>query len=219
MEDFTAIVLGPTGLVGGYVIDQLLDHKEYKRTKVLHRRMVDKAHGKLVQHEIDFDDLNNHKELFQADHLYCCLGTTIKKAGSNEAFRKVDFDYAINTAKIAQEQGVKKFIVVSSIGANPKSKIFYNRLKGEMEEAVKEIGFESTGIFRPSILDGPRKEKRPAEQTGLTLMKALSFAFIGKFKRYRPIHAETVATAMVKFGVSPNEGVHVFESDEIKEIA
>ncbi|MEX2604924.1 MAG: NAD(P)H-binding protein, partial [Gracilimonas sp.] len=152
----TAIVIGATGLVGSQVLDQLLEDKSYQKVKVFHRRSTGVVHPKLEEHIVDFKELDSWKSLIAGDELYSALGTTIKKAGGQEAQYTIDFTYQYETAKAAAENGVKKFALVSSAGANPKSRAFYTKLKGELDEAVKELPFEVTVILRPSILAGNR---------------------------------------------------------------
>jgi uncharacterized protein YbjT (DUF2867 family) len=212
----TALVLGGTGLVGGELLRALLADDRYTTVIALVRRDLPIQHPKLRQQKIDFDAIG---EIPAADDLFSALGTTIARAGSQEAFRKVDFDYVHDIARAAHASGAEQFLLVSSLGADSRSKIFYNRIKGEIEDAVGRIGFEGTQIFRPSILSGERSEKRTGEKIGNAVMGALSWAMIGPLRKYRPIGAATVARAMVAVAAAAPKGVNVFESDLIEEIA
>src|SRR5687768_2706920 len=175
-EERTALVLGGSGLVGGEILRRLLEEKRYTKVIALVRSELRLSDPKLEQQRVDFNAIGN---IPPADDLYCALGTTIAKAGSKEMFRKVDFTYVYEVARAARRSGTRQFLLVSSLGASSGSSIFYNRVKGEIEEAVGKIGFDGTQIFRPSILVGERDEKRPAEKIGTIVMSALSFAMLG----------------------------------------
>lgn len=219
MSKRTAIVLGPTGLIGNHLLNLLLTDTDYEKVKVFHRRRVLKIHDKMEHHEIDLDKLERMKAQFNGNDVFCCLGTTMKKAGSKEAFKKVDHDYPVKAAGIAYENGVENFLLVSAIGADKDSRFFYNQVKGEVEEDIISKKVSSVYIFRPSILEGERNEIRIGEKVGLIVMKGLSFLMWGKFKKYRPIKGETVAEAMIKKAKSGETGVHIYESAAIKKIA
>jgi len=140
--------------------------------------------------------MNAHAEIFHVDVLVCCLGTTIKKAGSQDAFRKVDYSYALNAARLAKEAGAKACILMSAIGASPKSSVFYSRVKGELEEAIRALGFSYLSIYQPSLLLGQRQEHRTAEGLGMAVMPVANRALVGPLRKYRAIEAETIAAAM-----------------------
>ncbi len=209
----TAIVIGATGLVGSEVLDLLLEDGRYQKVKVFHRRSTGIKHPKLEEHIVDFDKLDSWKHLLTGDEFYSALGTTIKKAGSQEAQYTIDFTYQFETAKAAAENGVRKYSLVSSAGANYQSRMFYSRLKGELDEAVKDLPFEVITILRPSILDGDRNEDRPGEKFGLLLARL--FTKIPGLKKYRPILGKKVAEGMVNSLHKCTPGYHVFELDEI----
>ena len=209
----TAIVIGATGLVGSHVVKQLLQNDRYGTIKVFHRRNTGLDHEKLEEHTVGFENIEDWKNLLKGDELYSCLGTTIKKAGSQEAQYTVDYTYQFETAKAAAENGVKKFSLVSSAGANADSRAFYTKLKGELDEAVKDLPFEVITILRPSILDGDRKEDRLGESIGLFLAKL--FTKIPGLKKYRPIFAGKVAEGMINSLKKCPPGYHIFELDEI----
>lgn len=209
----TAIVIGATGLVGSQVLLSLLGDDRYGKVKVFHRRKTGFQHPKLEEHVIDFDRIEEWKSELVADELYSALGTTIKKAGSQEAQYTVDFTYQFEVAKLASENEVEKFSLVSSAGADPQSKAFYPKLKGELDEAVKDLPFDVITILRPSFLDGDRKENRPGESIGIRLARI--FTKIPGLGKYRPIPAKTVAEGMIRSLNSCPRGTHIFELDEI----
>lgn len=190
----SAIVFGATGLIGSFLVKQLLDDARYGEVKIFGRRSTGLTHPKLDEYIIDFEKLDIFRDRVKGDELFCCLGTTIKAAGSEAAFRKVDFEWVRWSAVSAAENGVPKFFVISSVGAKADSSNFYLRTKGEMEKAVSALKFEKCVILRPSMLLGPRKEFRFGELVGKIFMRAFSFLVP---KRYKGVQAETVARAMI----------------------
>ncbi len=218
METRTALLIGASGLVGSYVLQQLLAMSIYNKVTVLVRRPLGVSHAKLQELVVDFEHLREHAHAFKVDDIYCCVGTTIKKAGSKEAFRAVDYHIPVETAKFASAQGAKQYLLVSSLGANAKSLFFYMRTKGEVEEALKKHPFKAIHILQPSMLLGPRKEKRFGEKFGQIFMKLVEPLLIGGLKKYKAIHAETVAKAMIKIALEEKQGTHVYISDELAEI-
>lgn len=211
----TALLLGATGLVGSHVLPLLLEHDRWDRVVTLGRRPMPEADAGHAHHVVDFDRLAEHPDLFRCDDVFCCLGTTIKDAGSEEAFARVDRDYPFEAAQLAHGQGARQYLLVSSLGANPKSPFFYARVKGEVEEALKDVGFESLSIFRPSQLAGARREERPKEKVALGLLKLFSPVLVGPLRQYRATPARAVAEAMVGVAAERPGGVHVFEADAI----
>jgi uncharacterized protein YbjT (DUF2867 family) len=214
----TALLLGATGLVGGHVLDLLLADPAYRRVTVLTRRPLARMDSKLDQRTADFDRLRDHEISFAVDDVYCCLGTTIAQAGSEDAFRRVDHDYVVEAARLASEHGGRRFLLVSAAGANAKSRIFYNRVKGEAEDAVLALPLEGGAILRPSLLLGERTEHRAGESMAQRIMPAMGWMFVGPLRRYRAIEASTVARAMVRLAKQRTHGVRVLESDEIQRI-
>lgn len=212
----TAIIAGASGLVGGLCLEIILNDDRYDTVIAPVRKQLPVENPKLRQHIVDFDDLRASAGIFRGDDLFCCLGSTMKKAGSREAFRKVDYDYPRALAGISLEHGIKRFLIVSALGADPGSKIFYNRVKGDVEAAVRSMPFEAVHIFRPSMLLGARFESRPAERIGGAMMRALAFLMAGPLKNYRAITAEAVARAMVEAAHSGARGVVVHESGEMQ---
>lgn len=191
----TAIVIGATGLVGSHLLQQLLDDHRYSKVLVLHRRSTGIIHPKLEERIIDFDEPDTWNNLVKGDHLFSALGTTMIKAGSEEAQYRIDYTYQYNVAKIAAQNNVTGCALVSSIGARSDSKNFYLRMKGELDEAVQDLGFESLAIFKPSFLDGDREEFRFGEKVGILFAKL--FSWIPSIRKYRPVKAEIVAKAMI----------------------
>ena len=209
----TAIIIGATGLVGSQVLNLLLEDKRYSKIKVFHRRTTGINHPKLEEHIIDFDEIEEWKELITGDELYSALGTTIKKAGSQEQQYTIDYTYQYEVAKAAAENGVKKYSLVSSAGADYESRMFYSRLKGELDDDVKNLPFKVIAILRPSILAGDRNERRLGESVGMFFIKFLTK--IPGLKKYRPISGETVAKGMINSLHRCPKGYHIFELDEI----
>jgi uncharacterized protein YbjT (DUF2867 family) len=211
-EPRSALLAGATGLVGSFLLRRLLESSGYARVTVWARRDIGVAHPKLKCEKADFERL--HERRVEAEDVFCCLGTTIKKAGSQDAFRQVDYDYPVALAIAAAGGGARRLLVVSALGANPDSGIFYNRVKGEMEIAVRAAGVPATIFFRPSLLSGPRAEVRRGERIGEVIGKVLG-PLLGK---YRPIHADLVAAAMVRAALEDRRS-GVIESGEIRRLA
>jgi uncharacterized protein YbjT (DUF2867 family) len=212
----TALIAGATGLVGSELVKIIMESNEYKAIHVLTRKSLNHNSPKIVEHIIDFDKLADFRPEIQIDHIYCTLGTTIKKAGTKENFRKVDFEYVLNLSKIAKENQSKKFLVVSSLGANAKSLIFYSRVKGEAETALKKLSLPHLFIFRPSLLLGNRQEHRAGEKTAASVYKVLAPIFSGPLKKYKGVEAKKVANAMVQMALAIEEPFSILESDKIQ---
>ena len=219
MSTRTALLIGATGLTGGQLLHELLNNATYSKVVAIVRKPLTLHHPKLENLVVDFEKLDLYKEQIKADDVYCAIGTTIAKAGSQEAFRKVDFDYPLQIAKLALWNGARRFILVSSAGANPKSSIFYSRTKGELEEALKALKYEAVIILRPSILLGDRKEQRTGEAMGMFVAEKLSFLFAGPLKAYRGTPVDLLAKQMVKLGTGIGKGIRVVENIEIFELA
>jgi len=215
----TALIIGSTGLIGSQLLELLLESKEYSTVISFVKRDSGIQHPKLKQHIIDFDKQETYKELVVGDDFFCTIGTTIKNAGSQEAFRKVDFEYPQQFAKIALENKVKHFLIVSSLGADANSSNFYLKTKGEIEDFIKKYPFESVSVFKPSLLLGNRNEFRLGEKIGIFFMKLFSFLLIGNLRKYKPIQSKAVANAMFIIAQKNNKGFHTIESDSIQEIA
>ncbi len=218
MKGKSALLVGASGLVGGYCLRAILDSDRYSKVDILVRKQLPLKHEKLEQHLINFDYLERFSSVIKGDDVYCCLGSTMKKAGSREAFRTVDFGYPYEIAKIAVENGAKQFLIVTAIGSSTKVPVFYSRVKGDVEEAISKVGFGGVHIFRPSFLLGDRKEKRPLEDFLIGLGRATTFSMVGSFRRYRPIKGEVIAGAMVYIAGQESSGVTIYESEQIQEI-
>jgi uncharacterized protein YbjT (DUF2867 family) len=214
----TAIVIGSTGLVGNRLTRKLLNDDHYTLVKIFVRKTSSITHPKLEEHVVDFEKLEQWKNKITGDELYSAMGTTIKKAGSKEAQYKIDFTYQYECAKAASENGVGKYLLVSSAGANSKSGNFYLRMKGELDEIVSELPFKQISIFRPSFLAGERKERRRGEAIGISAVNFLA-GIIPPLRKYRPIGAETVAEAMIKTASQTNSSkLMIYELEQIFQI-
>jgi uncharacterized protein YbjT (DUF2867 family) len=211
-----AILAGATGLVGSECLRLLLNH--YDSVTALVRRPSNLAHPKLTERQIDFDRIGTI-EIPPGAHVYCALGTTIKKAGSEEAFRQVDYEYPRMLASRAAAAGDARFMLVSSVGASAHSKNFYLRVKGELEEAVRALPLQSVHIFRPSFLMGNRAEKRSGEALGIGIARVLGLVMVGPLKKYHAIPAATVAAAMVAARNKSLQGCFVHHYDEMVRLA
>ena len=214
----TATIIGATGLIGGYVLEELLHDTYFDTVRILIRRPLNISHPKLEKKLVDFNDSDSLLvALSNSDVVFCSIGTTQKKVkGDKEAYRKIDFDIPVKIARLSKMTGCEKFILVSAVGANSKSYTFYLKLKGEVEDTVKEVGLKSLHIMRPSFLMGERKEFRMGEAIGSVLMKIFSFAIPAK---YKAIQAKDVAKAMIAIAKKNEEGIFVCEYNEIKELS
>ena len=207
-----ALLVGATGLVGSRLLERLLDETIYSNVAVWARRPLALSGPGLKVETIDFERLAEHE--VEADHVFCCLGTTMKQARSEQAFRRVDYDYPVALAQAAKRGGATRLLVVSALGANAASRIFYNRVKGEMEAAVASAGVPKTYIFRPSLLTGHRDTPRLGERIGQAVGAVLG-PLLG---RYRPIDAGLVAAAMLKAALGDTRP-GVIESEQIRALA
>ncbi|MTI18597.1 oxidoreductase [Rhodobacteraceae bacterium RKSG542] len=215
MTNKSAIVLGATGLIGSHLLKQLLADESYGKVTVLVRRPLEIDDPKFEQHVVDFADLSSIAPLMKADDVFCCLGTTHKKAGSKEAFYAVDFTLVHELAKLAKAGDCEHSLMVSSIGANPKASSSYMKTKGEIEQAIADLNFPRTSIFRPSLLLGERKEYRVGEGLSEAFMRPLAPLMLGPLKRYRPIAAAQVAKGMIATAHLKGQGLEVYQSDQI----
>lgn len=210
----TAIVIGASGLVGQQLVNQLLIHQEFEKVKIFVRRKIGLSHPKLDELVIDFDQPETWKDQIKGDVAFSTMGTTIKKAGTKENQYRIDFTYQYEFALHAAENGVPVFVLVSSLGANPKSAVFYSRMKGELDDAVSRLPFQKTLIFRPSILDGNRQEKRAGEKIGLVISRFLT-RFI--LKKYQPTPVDTLAQKMIESALDTKYGFRIISGSEIVE--
>ncbi len=205
----TAVVAGATGMVGIRLLRQLATSKDYAEVRVLGRRPPAQTHPKFRFIETDFGDLDPHAAALAVDDVFCCLGTTIRKAGSQPAFERVDYHMVVDLARAARKAGAKRFLVVSAVGASERSPAFYSRVKGRMEQAVSSLPFEAVHIVRPSLLLGERAERRPGERLAQFAAPLLSPLLAGPLAKYRAVDANEVATALMQLAHRADSGVHV----------
>jgi uncharacterized protein YbjT (DUF2867 family) len=214
-----AVIAGASGLIGSHLLDILLQSDYYDEVLALVRKELPISNKKLVQLVVDFEKLNEYKPSIAGHAIFCCLGSTKKKTPDLAIYRKIDYEYPLKLAVLAKENGVKHYHLVSAIGANPEAPNFYTKMKGEVEEAIKQVGIKCLHIYEPSLLTGDRKESRPAERFAIALMKIINPLLFGSLKKYRSIPAETVARAMYKQSLKTEEGTFVHSSDRIKLLA
>ena len=213
----TAIVFGSTGLIGGHLVNQLIQDNYYTKIKIFVRSKTSINNEKVEVINIDFNNLGNHKTEITGDDCFFCIGTTKQNSPDKNDYQKVELDIPKEIAQIAKANSVKSFIFVSSIYANPNSSGNYVKFKGLVEEELKRLNFSKLGILRPSFLMGKRKENRVGEKIGIFTFSALSPLLFGPFKKMRPINSENVAKAMIKIANSNLEKT-VYESNEIVEL-
>ena len=208
-------IVGASGLVGSHLVQQLVESSQVTEVIALTRSPLLSSHPKVKNQIVDFETLPS----IPADVYVSCLGTTIKVAGSKDAFRKVDHDYVLNFGKMAEKAGGKKLYVVSAMGANPQSSVFYNRTKGEMETDIARLLIPEIGVLRPSLLLGHRKESRPLEVAAQKAFPVLNGLLQGPFKKYRAIHAKDVARAIFRLISNGSPGFSVYDSDQIQSLS
>jgi uncharacterized protein YbjT (DUF2867 family) len=210
MSPRDVLVVGATGLVGRQLLDLLAQEETVQRVHAIVRRPPPDppATDRVLFTVADFDNLDPDADAFRADQVFCALGTTIRAAGSQAKFRHVDFDYPLAVAQIAADRGASHFLLISALGARADSRIFYNRVKGELEDALRRLPFRSLTIARPSFLLGDRNQTRPGETIG-RLLGRLAPA------RYRSVHARRVASALVLAARSDQPGLHVLENHDL----
>jgi uncharacterized protein YbjT (DUF2867 family) len=212
----SALVAGATGLVGSHVLAQLLADAHWSRVVTVGRRTTGQQHAKLEQRVLDLGDLETVSDLPHVEDVFCCLGTTIKQAGSQPAFRLVDHDFVVGVARAGLRAGATQFLLVSAIGADPESRVFYSRVKGETEAAIRKLSYEAVQIFRPSLLLGDRPEFRLGERIATLGAPVMTGLLFGRLRRYRPIQAATVARAMVTTAKEAPRGPNVYEYDAMQ---
>lgn len=213
----TAILIGATGLVGAACLEHLLESPAYRKVIAVSRRPVPLKHRKLVRVETPFEQLANALEGHRADDAFCCLGTTIRQAGTKAEFHKVDYGYALEFADVTRRQGATHFLLVSALGANAHSPVFYNRVKGLLEKEVAALGFSRLSIFRPSLLLGTRGQARPAEALGIRLSGLISPFLRGPLSRVHPVPGVDLGAALVACAEAEGPaGKQVFHYDDIR---
>ncbi len=219
MGNKTAVIIGATGLIGRQLVKDLLSSDVYSQLNILTRKSTGFEDYRIKEFQVDFDKLDELENCFEAEDVFCCIGTTIKKAGSKEEFIKVDYQYPIQIGKIVKKTDKhEKFLVVTAVGANPNSSIFYNRVKGEVERDLKEIGLPSLHIFQPSLLLGERDEFRFGELIGKKISAFLSFFLIGSEKKPWAIDSSSVARAMFLVAQRKGDGAFSYDPYKIRKI-
>lgn len=215
----SVLLFGASGLTGQHCLQLLLENDHYQKVLIAVRAPLSIQHKKLSQVVVDFSDIESNDSLFDVDEVFCCIGTTIKKAGSKAAFNSIDHNLVVNIAKLAKSHAVKKFLVISALGASPNSRSFYNQTKGKMEANLKSLNMNDTYVFRPSLLLGDRQEYRFAEQAAAMLCKVIPFW--GPLKALEPISASILASAMVNVANTECLGsaFQIIENQDIKSIA
>jgi uncharacterized protein YbjT (DUF2867 family) len=227
----TAIVAGATGLVGGELVQCLLESPYYNRVIILVRKITNLKHDKLIEIVVDYENLDAEQREFDIHQtpyygmnfekaiVFCVLGTTMKIAQSKEAFRKVDYQYPLQLAELAQKHGAEQFHVVTAMGSNPDSTIFYSQVKGQLEIALKQLNLQSLHIYHPSLILGNRTEFRFGERIGTVFMRALSLVLVGGLRKYKAIHARTIAQGMMYASQKKQAGTYLYEYNDITKFA
>jgi uncharacterized protein YbjT (DUF2867 family) len=205
--------------VGGHLLELLLAEEAYGGVTALGRRALGRQHRKLAERVVDFRRLAEIEDFPAAEDVFCCLGSTIGRAGSREAFREVDHDYVLELARRSLAAGARQFLIVTSMGSDPTAPLFYCRVKGDVERALKQLPFEALQILQPSVLLGRREVARPRERLMGAAMSALALLLLGPLRKYRPISGKAVALAMLRVALDAPAGIHVYESDRIAELA
>ena len=198
----TAIIIGASGLTGSILLEKILIDDRYETIKLFSRKKIEGLPLKVIQHTGNLLELERFKVEFTGDEVYCCIGTTTKKTPDKTIYKAIDYGIPVATAKLSKENSIKTFVVVSALGANAKSSIFYNKTKGEMERDVLAQNIVNTYILQPSIIEGNRKEQRIGEKIGLVLFKIIQPFFFGKLKKYRITEAEHIAQTMINLANS-----------------
>jgi uncharacterized protein YbjT (DUF2867 family) len=214
----TAIIIGASGLLGNALLQRLLHDTHYSRVKAFVRNPLALNHPKLEQIVVNFDKIRNYEEDISGDVFFCCIGTTRRKTPDKQMYYRIDHDYPVLMATIAANNGVATFHLISSIGANERSRMFYPRLKGVTERDIAAIPFKAIHIYRPSFLSGQRNETRIWESIGLRIIHILKPLLLGPFKKYRSIHVDTIAAAMTHNESTEQEGLYIYESDTIQKL-
>ena len=212
-----ALLIGATGLVGSHLMQQLLDDERFDSVTVFVRRSTGRSHPKLKEQIIDFEKPMDWQHFVKGDVIYMALGTTLRKAGSKQEQYRVDYSYQYLFASVAAMNGVPELVLVSSAGARLKSGVFYMRMKAELERDIGLLDFKKKVVIRPGALTGPRQEKRLGERIGLAVLRM--FVGLGMFRRYRPIHAQVVAKAMIHATFNEQTGMTIYELNEVFELA
>ncbi|WP_196886858.1 NAD-dependent epimerase/dehydratase family protein [Aureivirga sp. CE67] len=214
----TAIILGASGLTGGLLLNLLLEDYRYEKIISFGRKSLNQKHPKLEEIVCDLFDLKAQKEKFKADEVYCCIGTTAKKTPNKEIYKNIDLGIPWNAASLCKENNIETFMVISALGANSKSSIFYNKTKGDMEKLVLEQSIKNTYILRPSLILGNRNESRFMEGFGMKVFPLFHFLMQGKWKKYRAIKASSIAKTML-FLANSDYPSGIINSDLIEKLS
>jgi uncharacterized protein YbjT (DUF2867 family) len=214
----TAIILGATGLTGSILLQKLIKDDRYESIKLFSRSKIEGLPKKVTQFLGDLLKIEQFKADFTADELYCCIGTTAKKTPNKALYKKIDYGIPVTSAKLSKENGINTFLVISAMGANTKSSVFYNKTKGDMERDVLQQHIKNTYVLRPSLIGGQRKEHRILEKIGLSVFKVIEPLFIGKLKQYKIIDPENIAQAMINLANNTSHAEVIITSNDIKKI-
>ncbi|KSA13772.1 NAD(P)H-binding protein [Maribacter dokdonensis] len=215
----TAIILGASGLTGGLLLEKLIVDDRYESIKLFSRSSIKGLPNKVKQYIGDLLELEQFKNDFTGNEVYCCIGTTAKKTPDKSLYRDIDYGIPVAAAKLAKDNGINTFLVISAMGANKKSSVFYNRTKGEMEQEVLNQAIPRTSILRPSLIGGERNEQRLLEKIGLIVFKVIQPLFIGPLKKYRIINADSIAQAMLNLANATSNTDVIITSDDIEQLA
>jgi uncharacterized protein YbjT (DUF2867 family) len=214
----TAIILGATGLTGNLLLQKLISDENYATIKLFSRKKIEGLPSKVKQFVGNIVKLESFKADFTGDEVFCCIGTTLKKTPNKKVYKSIDVGIPAKAAQLSKENNIETFMVISALGANSKSSLFYNKLKGEMEEKVLRFNIKNTYILQPSYIKGDRDENRPLEKIFDVLFPLINVFLIGKLNKYKTINASTIAEAMYKLAIL-KPAINKIESDKIKEYA
>ncbi len=211
----TAVIAGASGLVGNLLLHSLLSSPEYDKVTALVRKSIDLQHPKLEQLVVNFDKLEDSLSGIYAEDVFCCLGTTMKKAGSKDAFKKVDYDYVVALAKAMKANGAQQFLVITAMGADKNSFIYYNKIKGQAEEALQNLGFSTLHIIRPSLIMGERNEHRLGEAIAQKVLPTFDIFMKGYLKKFAAVPADKIAYKLLQLAQQNIKGCHIHLSNTI----
>lgn len=214
----TAIILGASGLTGGLLLEKLIVDDRYESIKLFSRSSIKGLPNKVKQYIGNLLELEQFKNDFTGDEVFCCIGTTAKKTPDKSLYRDIDYGIPVAAAKLAKANGINTFLVISAMGANKKSSVFYNRTKGEMEQEVLNQAIPRTSILRPSLIGGERNEQRLLEKIGLVVFKVIQPLFIGPLKKYRIINADSIAQAMLNLANTTSNTDVIITSYDIEQL-
>lgn len=214
-----AVLIGASGLIGNALLKQLSLHPQYGEIVILVRTLLPLINQKVKQYIVDFDSLETYADLIHGGVVFSCIGSTRAKTPDLTVYKKVDHDYPLKVAEIAIKNGIEQFHLISAIGANSASANFYLRIKGQTEDDLKKLPFQSTYIYQPSLLDGHRKEQRILERVAVKIMRLVNPLLLGELKNYRSIKVTDIASAMIKASIENNTGIFIYPTKEIKTLA